>query len=602
MKSPTLGLLLTTIVLGTQVPQTTLAAPIKPEVTCAVASKIVHTALADHLLYRNLNKELVTRTMHSFVEKLVRYKGLLTHEEIELIQAELKVADKMVVGSGMLTGRCDFFELETSVLERAYWRLRGSFQGVPGLSAELAAHVNGGTALKPGQFAADTVSLRNSVLDALSEQVAAWEKQVDRLSAVEFVAREYLGSLDEIGRDLKTMAYVQLLKSFTLALDPHSVYHAPDGAQGFMNSIMGDSFTGVGVSVANGAHPYGAIIEGTTPGSPASASGKLMAGDVLTAVDGVSVVGLPPRKLSAYIGGPEGTRVTLTVAQIKNRKLTNIRQVQLTRSKIQHAASQIKVTRKAIAAKQIVTVRLDTFYRGSADDLKAAILKEKAKAKIDAMVLDLRDNPGGSVEDAVEIAGLFIVKGPVVGIRSSSGPAIEYDYDPSIEYDGPLVVAVNNGSASASEIIAGTLKDLERALVVGGPHTYGKGTVQAVENRVDKVPVGLLVFTTGQFYTAGGYSTQLDGVSSQIVVPGPSHPAKKEERNQKYALPASIAEPIYGLDDLFNAKGTSVRDALPKLSAASNARMAKAGDPKKMKSSDQLTEIEKIAADFAALK
>ncbi len=176
-----------------------------------------------------------------------------------------------------------------------------------------------------------------------------------------------------------------------------------------------------------------------------------------------------------------------------------------------------------------------------------AELRKLKTEKIDGLVLDLRDNGGGALTDAVGIAGLFIKTGPVVQVRASDGRTqVLADDDPAIEYSGPMVVLVNQFSASASEILAGALQDYGRALVMGGAHTHGKGTVQAIidldrtipfRNMEQYKPLGALKMTTQKFYRISGESTQYRGVVPDIVLPDRLEYLKTGEKFLDYSLP-----------------------------------------------------------------
>jgi carboxyl-terminal processing protease len=198
-------------------------------------------------------------------------------------------------------------------------------------------------------------------------------------------------------------------------------------------------------------------------------------------------------------------------------------------------------------------------YRSTTRDVRH-LLKELKHQKIDGLVIDLRQNGGGSLQEAVELTGLFIKEGPVVQVRGTSGGIeVETDPDPALIYDGPLAVLVDRFSASASEIFAGAIQDYGRGLVIGDP-TYGKGTVQTLINLNRFIPdamgpLGQLKLTIAKFYRINGSSTQHRGVTPDITFPSVFDQSEVGESAEEYALPWDKIKPIYyqhssNLDDL----------------------------------------------------
>jgi carboxyl-terminal processing protease len=214
-------------------------------------------------------------------------------------------------------------------------------------------------------------------------------------------------------------------------------------------------------------------------------------------------------------------------------------------------------------------------------------LIEKAKAaKAKALVLDLSANGGGSLQDAVEVAGLFIGSGNVVGVggRGEAFQALA-DADPAVQWPGPLVIWTSRVSASASEIVSGALKDYNRAVIVGGDHTFGKGTVQAIEKWT--ASLGALKTTTAMFYTAGGYSTQHRGVPGDIVYPSVLAHQKISEESLPNSLPGKKRQPfLSSTANVFMGPGEWQlvnKDVIDHLRTKAEKRMAKSKDFKKLR-------------------
>ncbi|HPI41206.1 MAG TPA: carboxy terminal-processing peptidase, partial [Pseudobdellovibrionaceae bacterium] len=247
------------------------------------------------------------------------------------------------------------------------------------------------------------------------------------------------------------------------------------------------------------------------------------------------------------IRGKAGTQVRLKILRKEGEQTRRV-EVSLLRAKVnlEDEAASITYIDKTIKgeSKKIGIINLPSFYadsrrngRSSAEDVKKLIKEAKTK-NISGLVLDLSTNGGGSLNDAVQLAGLFFKTGNVVKQSSKSKSREEIalaDTDPTVDWNGPLVVLTSRISASASEIVSGTLKDYQRAIIVGGDHTFGKGSVQQV------VPItgnlGALKVTVGMFYIPGGKSTQHGGVEADVVLPGAFSNDEMGEKSLDYSLP-----------------------------------------------------------------
>lgn len=265
-------------------------------------------------------------------------------------------------------------------------------------------------------------------------------------------------------------------------------------------------------------------------------------------------------------------------------------------------------------------IRIPTFYRdffadenngaprNCTDDVQAALQKLSRK-KLDGLVIDLRNNGGGALTDAVQIAGLFIEQGPVVQVKDSSGRVtVLKDRDPTVAYDGPLVVLVNRFSASASEILAAALQDYRRALVVGDHATHGKGTVQTVLN-LDRAlppetmdqyrPLGAMKLTLQKFYRVSGGSTQVQGVQPDLLLPDPLPLVKSGERYAEHALPWDTISPASyrpWQDGYFDL--AALRDASRKRISASARFQVLSGLRKRSQERGEITERSIHLADL----
>jgi len=308
-------------------------------------------------------------------------------------------------------------------------------------------------------------------------------------------------------------------------------------------------------------------------GGPASRSGLLKPGDRITAVSQdrgipVDVSEMPLTRIVQLIRGPKGSVVTLTVLPPAGSPGA-ARTVRLVREEVKLEDQQAKMRIVDVPAPagghmRCAVVDLPSFYSGGGSrDLKAsggaardlAKLLEKARTEsVQGMVLDLRHNGGGSLEEAIRLTGLFLASGPIVETRDPRNQIqVNDDPDPRVAYEGPLVVLTSRFSASASEIAAGALQDYGRALIVGDSSTFGKGTVQTIfplAPLMDQAKLayaydpGGLKITIGKFYRPSGASTELRGVASDIVLPSKSDLARISEAELDDPLPWDTIPPV----------------------------------------------------------
>ena len=340
---------------------------------------------------------------------------------------------------------------------------------------------------------------------------------------------EYYDFTDDLQRkDYFAIFLTTIVEQF----DPHTNYMAPPDRDRFDQRMSG-KLEGVGARLQK-KKDYINVIE-VISGGPAWRGEHVEVGDVLLKVrqedelEPVSIVGMRIDDAVKLIKGPKGSKVILTVKGVDG----SIREEIITRDVVELEETYAKST---VIGKQDNTyglINLPAFYfnmqnykeRNAATDIKKEILSLK-KEGIEGLVLDLRNNGGGSLRTAVDIAGLFIKEGPVVQVASSDGTKdVLEDKDAAIIWDGPLVILVNELSASASEILAAAMQDYKRAIIIGSKQTYGKGTVQNVVDlnrwlrKNDQGDMGALKLTTQKFYRVNGGSTQLEGVKSDVVMP-----------------------------------------------------------------------------------
>ena len=322
------------------------------------------------------------------------------------------------------------------------------------------------------------------------------------------------------------------LNSIVTQFDPHTSYLAPEAKEAFDQNISG-KFQGIGARLFKRNQQV--EISEIIIGGPVWRDNLLNVGDIIIAV--AQSADEEPTEISLMklsdatdlIKGEKGTNVFLTVKRVDG----GVEQIQITRDIVELEETYAKSSIIKDDSNVYGLINLPRFYvdfddygeRNAASDIKKEILELKNK-DISGLILDLRNNGGGSLKTVVDITGFFIEKGPVVQVKSIGGrKEILKDNDPSIIWDGPLVILVNEFSASASEILAAALQDYNRAIILGSKQTYGKGTVQNIIDLNNVISgntygdLGSLKITTDKFYRINGGSTQLEGVKSDLIFP-----------------------------------------------------------------------------------
>ncbi|RKE98373.1 carboxyl-terminal processing protease [Ichthyenterobacterium magnum] len=366
---------------------------------------------------------------------------------------------------------------------------------------------------------------------------------------LEVEARETtLNSLDELffyidGRQRKEL-FAVYLNSITREFDPHTTYLEPEDKDRFEVAMSGN-FEGIGARL----QPKGeaTIVNEIISGGPAWRQKGLEVGDQILKVkqededEAVNIVGMRLGDAIKHIKGPKGTNVTLTLKKVDG----SIEDITITRDVVVIEETYAKSSIVEKDGKKFGVINLPSFYlnfedhkkRNAASDMKLEIERLKEQG-IEGIVVDLRNNGGGSLPVVVDLAGLFIKEGPIVQVKTTGEPKeVLKDRDRSIVWDGPLVIMVNENSASASEILAAAMQDYKRAVVIGSKQTFGKGTVQTYQdlNRFVRNntsgSLGAFKYTIQKYYRVNGGSVQLEGVKSDVVVPNRGSYLNFGERN-----------------------------------------------------------------------
>lgn len=525
----------------------------KLQLSCDNVKDIQRGFLLAHILYHDLTPELEKRTVERYIDFLDGSEILFTEKDVAQIKKDM-------------TGV--FKELEARKCDKLN-KVHKLYSDRIAERAEFAKTVLG----KKFKFNKNT----RLVLDPDSRDRAKTKKELKQLQRnyLHFQVSNYLlsdetvpkakekvkRSYDRIVKKVKDYRTEDMLtnylNSFSHALDSHTGYFSGDMLEDFEIS-MKLSLQGIGATLTN--DDGFTVVDSLVKGGAAYKSGLVEEKDKIVAVSQynkktgkaeafVDVVEQDLRDVVRLIRGPKGSKVRLKILrQSKGKNSTHL--ITLVRDKVvlEDDAASISYLEKSNngVKRKVAVINLPSFYsdskkggRSCAKDV-AKLIEEAKNEKADAMVLDLSRNGGGSLNDAVDLAGLFFKTGNVVK-QSSRNPAMRAqalkDTDPKVNWTKPLVILTSRASASASEIVAGALKDYGRAVIVGADHTFGKGSVQQV---IPLAPgLGALKVTIGMFFTPGGYSTQHRGVSSDIVFPSELHSEENEigEKSLDYSLP-----------------------------------------------------------------
>jgi carboxyl-terminal processing protease len=384
----------------------------------------------------------------------------------------------------------------------------------------------------------------------------------DWKSTAEVVQKRYDNYENQLRKMKNEDVFDIFMNAFTTIIDPHTNYFSPRVAADF-NISSSLSLEGIGATLQTDGD-YTKVRE-VVKGGPADASGQVLANDrIIAAAQGdtgefVDVIGWRIDDVVSLIRGKKGTIVRLKIIDAKAGATDKPKEVRIVRDKIkledQAAKGEIQEIKRGKSTYKAGVIKVPSFYydfkganagdrsfKSTSNDVKH-IIDSLTAIGIDGLVVDLRNNGGGALLEAIKLTGLFIKTGPVVEVRNLDGSVdVETDNDPSVAYDGPMVVLVNRFSASASEIFAAAIQDYNRGIIVG-EQTHGKGTVQ---NVVDLNPyvflpegdnAGQVKITIAKFYRINGSSTQIKGVIPDVALPSLYADKEFGEEESPYALP-----------------------------------------------------------------
>ncbi len=548
---------------------------VEPPVDTNKEKVLIQTMLARleqlHFKPVEINDQFSEDVFDLYLDRLDGGKRFFTQEDIEQLKKYRDLIDDESV-----EGNYEFFNLSQSLLAKAVDKTEVYFKEILEKPFDLRKdEIFEGDAEKR-KFAKDDQELRDYWRKILKSRVIA--KVADKLDEQEKADESKKADSDEakvVKKDiveLEKEAREKTLKDFkrwykrihkrkrednlsmylnviTNVFDPHTGYFKPIDKENFDINMSG-SLEGIGARLSSDGEET--TISSVVVGGPAWKQGELEADDVIQLVEQegeepVDITGWDINDVVKIIRGKKGTKVILHA----KKKDGSIHKIEITRDLVVMEDSFAKsLIIQDKGGKKYGYIKLPKFYvdfnrkngKSCAVDMNTEIQKLK-KAGVNGIAIDLRNNGGGSLRDVVTIGGLFIPDGPIVQVKPRMRKArVLEDEDPETQYTGPLVIMVNSFSASASEILAAALQDYDRAIIVGSESTYGKGTVQSflsLDRGAPKnvQPLGDIKLTTQKFYRINGGSTQLKGVSSDIVIPDDFAYLEKGERETEHPLP-----------------------------------------------------------------
>jgi carboxyl-terminal processing protease len=519
----------------------------------------INEILKAHVSYQYLSTELIKRSLQNYIDELDPLKTYFIENEV----LEWTSASEGLLQKTLQNIQNEDFSIYIAIHEamlKAIERRNNIEQEIS--SSELPKNVQP-QEFKDIPWAKTEIELKERLLRIKALQLEAAEKlnQETKAQFIQRLNKRRLNREEELkthsSAEKKQLVLSYVLKAISSSLDSQTAYFTPAEANQFMIQVQ-QKLYGIGAQLRDDLN--GLTVIRLLEGGPASISNKLKIGDRIIAVNKEPVVGMDIVEAVELIRGQQGTPVTLTVLREldKEKKTEDKLEIEIVRGEVVLKETRLETSFEPFGDGSIGILHLFSFYQdnksSSTSDLANAIAELKKKNNLKGIILDLRNNAGGLLPQAVSVTGLFISKGVVVSVKDNSGEIQRLrNIDTKKVWDGPLLVLTNRASASASEIVAQALQDYGRALVVGDAQTFGKGTFQTFtleSSHYGKVnPKGEYKVTRGRYYTVSGKSPQLVGVNADIVVPGILSELDIGEKFSKFPLETDLIPPSFD-DDL----------------------------------------------------
>lgn len=545
-----------------------------------------------HYNPKMINDELSVVIFDKYIEALDSRKRFLTQEEVdELVQFRDKIDDQIkiktfemfemsneLIEKGIQRGQRIYASIDVSALDltsndkvnldyenrerpknekalKKYWEQLITYDIISKVETKIDKQVQKLQAMMLVPPAVDTAAVN-------SEKEPYVEKKRNELiaEAIEDHTKNYKKWFKRLNKQRRSDRFEQYLNTVTHQSDPHTTYFNPKKRDDF-NINMGGKLEGIGARLQ--AEDDFIKIVSIVPGGPIWKTKKAEADDLIIAIqqegedEVLNLYGMRLDDVVSKIRGKKGTVITLTIRKKDGSEIL----LAIERDEVitEETLAKSLIIDKVGSIENIGYIKLPKFYssfekkggNSCAKDVASEIEKLKT-VNVNGIILDLRNNTGGSLNDVVEMSGLFIKEGPIVQVKPRTRDAyVHRDKNPDVLYDGPLMILVNKYSASASEIIAAAMQDYKRAVIVGSTSTYGKGTVQrfydldrAFKGAEDYKPLGSLKMTTQKFFRVNGGSTQLIGVTPDIVLPDNYQYMDVGEKEYDHAMKWTEIDPV----------------------------------------------------------
>ncbi|MDC1508520.1 carboxy terminal-processing peptidase [Saprospiraceae bacterium] len=570
-----------------------------------------------HYNPKMINDELSVVIFDEYIEALDSRKRFLTQEEVdELAQFRDKIDDQIkiktfemfelsneLIEKGIQRGQRIYASIDVSALDltsndkvnldyenrerpknekalKKYWEQLITYDIISKVETKIDKQVKKLQAMMLVPPAVDTAAED-------SEKELYVEKNRDELvaEAIEDHTKNYKKWFRRLNKQRRSDRFEQYLNAVTHQSDPHTTYFNPKKRDDF-NINMGGKLEGIGARLQ--ADDDFIKIVSIVPGGPIWKTKKAEADDLIIAIqqegedEVLNLYGMRLDDVVSRIRGKKGTVITLTIRKKDGSEI--ILAIERDEVITEETLAKSLIIDKVGSIENIGYIKLPKFYssfekkggNSCAKDVASEIEKLKT-VNVNGIILDLRNNTGGSLNDVVEMSGLFIKEGPIVQVKPRTRDAyVHLDKNPDVLYDGPLIILVNKYSASASEIIAAAMQDYKRAVIVGSTSTYGKGTVQrfydldrAFKGAEDYKPLGSLKMTTQKFFRVNGGSTQLIGVTPDIVLPDNYQYMDVGEKEYDHAMKWTEIDPVEYSQDV------ALLDHIDEVAATSKKRVDK---------------------------
>ena len=581
----------------------------KPLLTCSEIRRRADLYLQSHYVFRAFDKEISKRTFGKYFEMLDPGKFYFLRSDINQFAPISEKIDELIGKAD-----CQFITDIHKVFLRRVAEKNSLAESL--LAKPFKFDVAEEMSIGKQEWLTEPAKLNERWRKRIKFQVMTMKEPDGEEKAGQRLKRRYsqiMKNYEDMSQDEVSNLF---LNAFSLSLDPHSTHLLPQDQEDF-NIRLGNQLEGIGATLQE-VDGY-ITVQALIAGGAALRDGRLKVGDKIIAVDSgdgqgtVDVIDMELGKAVRLIRGKKGTRVVLEVLRSGEGGMSERVTIPIVRDAVKIASAEAKSQSVEFEGKRLGVIRLPAFYtdfscrmRFTSECGGAALhvlreLRGLASKKVEGVVLDLRGNGGGDLGESIMMTGLFIGEGPVVQTvdrRRHRRPIM--DADPAQQYGGPLVVLINKHSASASEIVSGALQDYKRAVIVGDTHSYGKATVQVVQELPGtggRKSNGALKITQQKFYRPSGKSNQEIGVQADIVIPSLLEASDVGEKENDYVLKKDKILPAPG----FRASG-GVDKYLGALAKASRERIASSTEFKELNAKMLKAKSEKDKAQVSLLE